>query len=661
MANASAKSKITFLQPKRTDVTEGRQHSIKDFLVAGESSSMLRLSTAGSVDDGKSTLIGRLLHDSKNIYEDTLQGIERVSKAKSGLLDLAFLTDGLKAEREQGITIDVAYRYFSTPKRRFILADSPGHEQYTRNMATGASTADITIILIDARKGVVTQTKRHAFIAALLGVPRLLVAINKMDLVDYSERVFQNIIRDFTDFATRLGVKDIRFIPISALAGDNVVFHGKNTPWYTGETLMAYLENLYIAGDSNYVDLRFPVQTVLRPHQNYRGYAGQIRSGLVRVGDEVTILPSMLSSKIKSIDVYSNDPKARQLELAHAPMSVCLSLEDQLDISRGDMIVRSKNLPAVQSKLEVMLIWMSEQPLNLSHSYILMHTTREVQCTIDQIQYKVDVNTLSREAGSPLKLNDIGRLSITCKKPVFVDSYNKNRTTGNFILVDSETFLTVAAGMIVDRHLRQDFMNDSLPSNRQASNLHSEDSLVTTIEREARYGSKAKTIWCTGLSGSGKSTIAKGLERHLFDAGVPVYRLDGDNLRQGINRNLGFSKQDRAENIRRTAEVANLFNQAGITVICSLISPLREDRELAKEIIGSEQFFEVYIDAPLAICEERDPHGLYRKARLGEIQDFTGISAPYEPPLDPAASVDSSTLSIDQSINIILELLRSSR
>jgi bifunctional enzyme CysN/CysC len=650
---------LKLLSPNLVEQARLSDQEVRDILAQNEKSTLLRFSTAGSVDDGKSTLIGRLLHDSKNVYDDHIAALEKKAKNKGTEdIDLSLLTDGLKAEQEQGITIDVAYRYFSTPKRRFILADTPGHEQYTRNMATGASNADLTIILIDARKGVLTQTKRHSFIASLLGVPRLLVAINKMDLMAYSEKVFDSIREDYTKFASRLGIKEIRFIPVSALKGDNIVNKSDSMPWYSGETIMEYLESVYVAGDFNQVDFRFPVQYVIRPNQNYRGYAGQIRSGQIKVGEEVLVLPSQRRSKVRSIDYLDVDPNKCQLGEAGAPQSVAISLEDEIDISRGDMLVRPQNVPQVKQELEAMLVWMSETPMNPSRSYILIHTSRETKCYIDSVSYRTDVNTLSREEGRPLSLNEIGRVTISTKAPIFVDSYNKNRATGNFILVDDESFLTVGGGMIIDRQ-PQELFHDSTatsPKMTKSKDIHLESGSVDRTKREVSFGHKSVTLWCTGLSGSGKSTIAKALEERLFADGRPVYRLDGDNLRFGLNRNLGFSKEDRRENIRRAAEVAKLFNDAGISVICSLISPMREDRQRAREVIG-DSFFEIYLSTPLAECEKRDPHGLYKKARTGEIKEFTGISAPYEAPESPELEIDTAKLSVEQCLDKVLKII----
>ncbi len=636
---------------------QNSDHSIIKFLEDSAKCSMLRFSTAGSVDDGKSTLIGRLLHDSKNIYEDQLDSLmKRSVKRGKESLELALVTDGLKAEQEQGITIDVAYRYFSTPKRKFILADTPGHEQYTRNMATGASTADVTIILIDARKGIVTQTRRHSFIASLMGVPRLLVAVNKMDMVDYAEDVFVQIKKDYMAFAEKLGIRDVRFIPVSALEGDNIVTPSKKMPWYHGETLIEYLENVYNQADANLVDFRFPVQCIINPSANFRGYAGMLSSGVIRVGEDVLALPSMKKSKVKTIELHSVLNKDHQLSEARANQSVVITLEDQLDVGRGSMLVRPGNAPKVETNFEAMVIWMSEQPLDINKKYFIRHTVNEARVLITEVKYKIDINALSRKPGGALELNEIGRMSLQSTAPLFLDSYQANRGTGNFILIDPENFATVAAGMIMDRSSQDLELLGADSEKPRSQNLHHESGLIERSDREQKFGHVARTYWFTGLSGSGKSTIAKAFEKKLFENNRPVYLLDGDNLRTGLNKDLGFSAKDRQENLRRVAEVAKLFNEAGVSVICAFISPTVEDREQARKIIGDSCFIEVYLSTSLEICEKRDPHLLYQKARQGEIKNFTGISAPYEAPKNPDVAIDTNALSIQECVAQLLRI-----
>jgi bifunctional enzyme CysN/CysC len=621
---------------------------ITEFLEQKITKDLLRFSTVGSVDDGKSTLIGRLLHDTKSIYEDHLAAL-RSDSARVGSgpeLDFALLTDGLKAEREQGITIDVAYRYFSTPRRHFIIADTPGHEQYTRNMATGASTANVAIILIDARHGILTQTKRHSFIAALLGIPRLLIAVNKMDLVGYAQAVFDRIVEEYTDFAARLGVADLKFIPISALLGDNVVESSVNMPWYHGESVLEYLETVYIGGDRNLVDFRLPVQYVIRPHQGFRGYAGQIASGVVKQGEDVLALPSMRRSRVKSI----MGPEGA-LDTAVAPMSVTVTLEDEIDLSRGDMLVHPKNQPTAQSSFEAMLVWMAEEPMHVDRPYLVKHTTRTTKATIQRVEYRVDVNTLSRCPADALGLNEIGRVALQSTQKLFLDSYKKNRQTGSIILIDPISNNTVAAGMVIDRLSESQLrpLVDGLAAPR-SEHIRREVGAVSAEDRERLLQQKALTIWFTGLSGSGKSSIAQGLERRLHAEYHHVYSLDGDNLRFGLNRDLGFSRSDRSENLRRAAEVARLFNDAGTIALVPVISPFREDRERARRIVGPDRFFEVYLSTALEICESRDVKGLYRKARAGEIAEFTGVSSPYEPPVDASLILDTSELTIEECV-----------
>jgi len=628
---------------------------VRKFLEQTGRRTLLRFSTAGSVDDGKSTLIGRLLHDSKNIFDDTLAAVRNSSKtygAAGGQVDLALLTDGLKAEREQKITIDVAYRYFSTPRRNFILADTPGHEQYTRNMATGASTSDAAILLVDASRGILTQTRRHAFILTLLGIRHIIVAVNKMDRVDYDQEVFETIREEFKGFAAKLGVSDLHFIPVSALEGDNVVHRSRRMDWFHGESILEYLENLYVEGDRNLIDFRFPVQYVLRPDQEFRGFSGQIVSGVVRKGDEVLALPSMKSSRVRTISTFDGD-----LEEAFNGMSVTLTLEDEIDISRGDMLVFSNNLPRIYSRFESLVVWMNEVALDRSATYLLRHTTRYERVRIEDLRYKIDVSTLHREESADLKVNEIGRVLLECSRPLYFDPYERNGGTGSFVLIDPMTSNTVAAGMILDRTTEND-LSPSPGKEKEIArvrNIRRETGQVSREDRERALGRKAVCYWMTGLSGSGKSTISAALEKKLFDQGAQVFRLDGDNIRFGLNQDLGFSSRDRKENIRRVAEVARLLNQAGVTVVTSFISPFREDRDAAREIIGADSFREVFVDAPLELCESRDAKGLYKKARSGEISEFTGISSPYEPPEDPDILLNTQKMSVMDCVLKILE------
>ena len=586
---------------------------------------LLRLATAGSVDDGKSTLIGRLLFDSKSIFADQLEAVERTSRDRGdGYTNLALLTDGLRAEREQGITIDVAYRYFSTPRRKFIIADTPGHIQYTRNRVTGASTADLALSLVDARNGVLEQSRRHAFIASLLGIPHLVVCINKMDLVDWSQDRFQEIRDDFRSFAMKLDVHDLTFIPISALHGDNVVSRSASMPWYEGTPLLHHLEEVHIASDRNLIDARFPVQYVVRPQKgsdealhDYRGYAGTVAGGVFKPGDEVVVLPSGFTSRITSVRAPGGD----ELHEAFPPQAVTIQLADDIDIGRGDMICRPHNRPAVSHDIDAMVCWFSEESsLAAGSRYVIRHSTRTVPAKVELLDYRLDVNTLHRdETAESLSLNEIGRVRLRAQSPLMFDPYRRNRSTGSFIVVDPVTNNTVGAGMIVS----------SEQANVTNVVWHS-----NAVERDER-GSLGMTIWLTGLSGSGKSTVAVELERKLVGAGRAAYLLDGDNLRHGLNAGLGFSAADRAENVRRVGEVAKLFADAGLVAVVSLVSPYREDRDrvrAAHEAAGL-RFVEVFVDTPLEVCEARDPKGLYARARAGEITGFTGVDDPYEPPV----------------------------
>ena len=614
---------------------------------------LLRFTTAGSVDDGKSTLIGRLLYDSKAIFEDQMEAVERASRNRGdSYVDLALLTDGLRAEREQGITIDVAYRYFATPKRKFIIADTPGHIQYTRNMVTGASTAELAIILIDARKGVVTQSKRHGFIASLLEIPHILVAVNKMDLVNYDEETYRRIVAEYTDFAAKLSIQDLTFIPISALMGDNVVNKSDKTPWYDGPTLLHHLENVNVGASRNLVDFRFPVQMVVRPHQDFRGFAGQIASGTISPGEEIVVLPSGRSSRVRAIHAYTNE-----LQEAVEGDSVMITLEDEIDVSRGDMIVRKNNLPQVSNQLECTICWVTEEPLNLQSAYILQHGAHQVRAFVAELNYRIDVDTLHRETTHTLNLNEIGRAKITTTQPLFFDPYKLNRYTGSFILIDPYTNVTVAAGMIRRKSSTLDEVISGTPDRRKSSNIVWESTEISREMRETRNGHRAAVLWFTGLSGSGKSTVARRLERRLFEHGCQTTYLDGDNVRHGLNGDLGFSPVDRKENIRRVAEVARLAFDHGTLTICTFISPYRADREFARSLLPEGRFIEVYVKCDLEVLKRRDPKGLYAKALRGEIPEFTGVSSPYEEPTAPEILVETDVQSVDDIVEQIMDEL----
>jgi bifunctional enzyme CysN/CysC len=606
----------------------------------------------GSVDDGKSTLIGRLLHDTASLDDDTLAALQAASVRSGMTVDFSLVTDGLKAEREQKITIDVAYRYFSTPRRSFIIADTPGHEQYTRNMVTGASTADLAVILVDAQRGVLVQTKRHSFIASLLGIPRLIVAVNKMDLVEYSQAVFERIAADYREFASRLGVLDLKFMPIDALHGDNLVERSARMPWYRGEPLIGLLESVYVGSDRNLVDFRLPVQCVLRPDAGFRGFAGQIASGVVRVGDPVLALPSQRASRIRSI--FGPEGECGR---AFAPMSISVTLEDEIDLSRGDMLVHVRNVPRIQTRFECMLVWMTERPMEIDRSYVIKHTTRSTRVLVRRVDYRVDVNTLSRATAAPLQLNEIGRVLLEATGPLFLDPYARNRATGGFILIDPLTNATVAAGMVIDRLSERD-LRPATGDRPKSTHVQREPSRVTEEERTRLLSQRALTIWMTGLSGSGKSSIARDTEWRLHREGRHVYVLDGDNLRFGLNRDLSFSPLDRSENVRRIAEVARLLNDAGAIVIVPVISPFQADREGARCTIGAQRFIEVHVATPLEVCEQRDVKGLYRRARAGEIEEFTGISSPYEAPEAPFLRLDTSRRMIADCVEELLARIR---
>jgi bifunctional enzyme CysN/CysC len=627
---------------------------IDAYLALHEHKELLRLLTCGSVDDGKSTLIGRLFYDAKLIYEDTLKTLERDSKTvgtTGGDFDPALFTDGLKAEREQGITIDVAYRYFSTAKRKFIIADTPGHEQYTRNMATGASTCDLAIILIDARNGVVTQTKRHSFIVSLLGIRHVLVGINKMDLVDYSEEVFEQIRNDYRDFAARLDLPDLHFMPMSALLGDNIVDASQRLSWYQGPTLMNFLDNVYIGSDRNLEDFRFPVQYVNRPHLNFRGFCGTVASGIVRQGDEVMALPSRRTSRVKSIVTFDGD----QAE-AFASQSVTLTLVDEIDVSRGDMIVRPGNLPQLEQKFDAMVVWMHDEQMVPGKTYLFKQGTKVVTGAIGTLRYQIDVNTLHRLESPTLKLNEIGRCHVRLSEPVCFDSYRRNRATGAFIVVDRISNATVAAGMIVDR-TTSDQRRDHWDASPQSEDLHAELSAVSDDERVARFGQTPATILLTGLTGSGKTTIAYALERRLFDQGHAATVLDGQNMRRGISRDLGFSADDRSENLRRSAEVAKLINDAGLICIGAFVAPNEQVRRKAAQVVGEQRFLVVHLSAPVDICRERDTDSQYLRADSGEIAGFPGVSAPYQEPTSADLVLPTHQWTVTRCVDAVMAML----
>ncbi|TWU46091.1 Bifunctional enzyme CysN/CysC [Rubripirellula tenax] len=632
---------------------------IDAYLKQHEQKQLLRFITCGSVDDGKSTLIGRLLYDSKMVYEDHLTQLEVDSKlvgTTGGKIDTALLMDGLKAEREQGITIDVAYRYFSTAKRKFIIADTPGHEQYTRNMATGASSADLAVILIDARRdhGVLTQTKRHSFIVSLLGIRHVVVAINKMDLVDFSEERFEEICDDYRAFATRLDLPDLHFIPISALDGDNVVDRSEKMPWYSGSTLMNFLENVYIGSDRNLQDFRMPVQYVNRPDLNFRGFCGTISSGIIRAGEEVMILPSGQKSKVKRIVTFDGD-----IEEAFAPLSITLTLADEVDASRGDMFVKPGNLPRSKSDFDAMLVWMNADAMVPGKTYLVKHTTQTLPGTIETLKYRVDVNTLHRSPAPTLELNEIGRVSVSLSAPIHLDPYRRNRGTGAFIVVDRITNATVAAGMILDKS--GDAKTKTVWDDEQSADDGTpvEVSQVSTDERSARFGQKPATVLLTGLTGSGKTAIGLAVERKLFDQGRAVAMIDGEAVRRGLSRDLGFTADDRSENLRRSGHLAHALNDAGLICIASFVAPSADVRQKVAKLIGDDRFLIVHVATPVEVCRQRDTKGQYAKADAGELPNFPGVTAPYEAPADPDLTLDTSSRSVDQCAEAVIELLRS--
>ncbi len=631
---------------------------IEQYLARYGQREMLRLLTCGSVDDGKSTLIGRLLYDSQTVHDDVMAATKKAS-ARFGTtgeeVDLALLVDGLQAEREQGITIDVAHRYFATDRRKFIIADTPGHVQYTRNMATGASNCDLAIILIDARHGVLEQTRRHSFICSLLGIQHFVVAVNKMDLVGWSESRFQEIRSAYSEFATRLQVRDIHFIPMSALKGENVVFRGASMPWFQGSPLLDHLETVHVASDRNLVDLRFPVQHVLRPNLDFRGFAGTIASGVIRKGDTVAIVPSGKQTKVKAIHTFEGT-----IPEAWAPMAVVVTLEDEVDCSRGDMLVSPNNAPALDNAVEAMVVWFHEQPLQAGKQYLIKQTTQQTSAAVTDLRYRINVGTLHREGADALQMNEVGRIRLETARPLAADDYAKNRATGSFILIDRMHNATVGAGMIVERRSADDTTRRRRGAADAGSNVRLQHKrLVTPEARQARLGQQPFVAWITGLPRSGKSSVAYALEKALFDGNRHVTVLDGELLRAGLNRDLGFGGSDRWENQRRAAEIAKLNLAQGISTIVALVSPLRFERAEARAIVGADRFLEVFCDAPLAACEARDRDGLYARARAGEIANVTGVDAPYEAPEQPAITLDTVNVGVDANVQRVLELLRS--
>lgn len=624
-----------------TAETRKSEAAMTAYLHLQEKKSLLRFLTCGSVDDGKSTLIGRLLYDAKTLFEDQIARLHQDSRNHGTVgeeIDFALLVDGLEAEREQGITIDVAYRFFATPKRRFIVADTPGHLQYTRNMVTGASTADLAIVLVDARQGLLEQTRRHSFIAALLGIRHIVLAVNKIDLIDYDEARFNQIVQSYQAFAKELGFSSIKAIPVSARLGDNISSLSQKTRWYKGPALLHWLETVVPQTGEDLErtaaeDFRFPVQYVSRPHADFRGFAGTVASGLIRTGDPVVVTRSGVTSFIRHIITADGE-----LAVAQKGQAVTLVLEDERDISRGDLLAHPQTRPQLSDRVAAKLVWFADEPLRAGRQYWLRSQTDQVSATISTLNYRIDIeNTKTQFAHQPaeqLQMNEIGQVVLQLSAPLAFDSYVQNRSTGSFILIDRLTNATVAAGLI-DHSLRK------------ASHIHMQAAKVTPVARAAQKYQKPALLWFTGLSGSGKSTIATLLEQRLHAAGKHTFILDGDNLRHGLNSDLGFSEQDRAENIRRVAEVSRLMLDAGLIVLVSAIAPFAKDRALARRLAGKHDFIEIFVDTPLEICEARDVKGLYAKARAGEIDNFTGLDAPYEQPEVPEVHLSEQSLSAE--------------
>ena len=616
--------------------------SVDAYLERQGSLDVLRFITCGSVDDGKSTLIGRMLFEAQLVFEDQLAALRSDSKrhgTQGGDIDFALLVDGLAAEREQGITIDVAYRFFSTDRRKFIVADTPGHEQYTRNMVTGASTADVAVLLVDATQGLLTQTRRHAFIVSLLGLRHVVLAVNKMDLVAYDQGIFETITRSFAEFSSALQFESVTAIPLSALAGDNITTRSASMAWYDGPTLLGYLETVAVTDQAAAQPLRMPVQTVLRPDADFRGFAGRIVTGMVQPGDQIRVLPS---SEVATVEqVFLAD---RKLQRAQAEQSVTLTLDRPLDVSRGDVIVAADAPCEVADQFEATLVWMDPEPGFVGRTYLACLGTGQVNATITDIKYGQNVNTLEQVPARELALNDIARVTVSFDQAVPFEPYDTCRSLGAFILVDRQSDATVSAGMV---HFAL----------RRARNIHRQATTIDKAARAALNGHRGRVLWLTGLSGSGKSTIANGVERALYAQGVRTYILDGDNVRHGLNRDLGFTDADRIENVRRVAEVAKLMVDAGLVVVTAFISPFRSERDAARRLFEPDEFLEIFVDVPLEAAEARDPKGLYRKARRGELPHFTGIDSPYEPPEAPELVLRSAEQSVDECVDLVLKHL----
>ena len=624
-------------------VSELISTDIDSYLKSHEEKSLLRFITCGSVDDGKSTLIGRMLYESQMLFDDQLSALKNDSKklgTQGDEIDFALLVDGLAAEREQGITIDVAYRFFSTDKRKYIVADTPGHEEYTRNMATGASTADVAIILIDAKQGVLTQTRRHSFIVSMVGVKKVLLAVNKLDLVDYSEDIYRQIVSDYSDFAeSALNIESITAVPISALLGDNVVERSENTPWYNGETIMQYLENIEVQNQRKQASFRMPVQWVNRPNPNFRGFSGLIASGETKIGDKVRLHPGGKESTIESIVTWEGE-----LQQASAGQSVTITLNDEIDVSRGDIIATPADPCGESDQFQSRILWMSADAMIPGRQYIFKSNTQSATLTLGKLKHRIEVNTLDHLPAKTLELNEIGVCNISLDKRIAYDSYDNNQTLGGFIVIDRLSNNTVGMGLI-------DF------ALRRSENIHWQKMDVSKESRAEQKSQTPKIIWFTGLSGSGKSSIANILEKKLQALGKHTITLDGDNMRHGLNRDLGFTAADRVENIRRVGEVAKLMVNSGLICITSFISPFESERKMARSLVSENEFIEVFIDTPLSVCEERDVKGLYAKARSGQIPNFTGISSPYEPPEKPEIRIDTTKLSAEAAANQIIEFI----